>query len=1808
MQLIFGWFSADSVSPGKNLNVVDLSSSVQEGSSKTGGNEIAYLMYSDEFGTLRHAQTLPTYGAIKNSPILPNDEISISNKFLQIDKELNNNYTNRLEVANKKNYVHSYYVSRYYTIQSSLISGYSGIDTTSTIPDPDSLNIKVVDSSGNKFVDSSGKKMYEVILQRYSLDNSSPERQGAFYKIIVLLPVSNAINLYLIYDKCELTIGGISKNQFLGYKETINSVPFYEKVAEESEVVDHSSYDKRVYSTQLFSHKSAINDKAKVDQPGWKSYVPKKAIQDPRTFQSFNWRLVAKVLYNFNVVKDIYSNDQRTKIRAAVIYAGSEVNPRYPYIFANAESSPFNINSYIFENPASSIIDKSSRDYWKVNLDEDSIFNYDFDFLFWSPTNPISEDQARKLIELNKKGISIFLDCSRITSLPLQKFGAEHLGFNFSSTRTSTGLIEISDSYVNANQTINAWSLSDFNESSTSGVRQYGIFGLRKNLLNQATQMSVKCFKTDSDFSSIQNSVIARVGSNALIFRKSYNTQNTIAANAPSIYFCSDDLSTYVNDPYPLIGFSPSSQNNKEKNELIFNQTGSPSTDFSSVNPIIEGPSKIFYNIISESIKNKVLSSRTTVADASFIWHVSPWRNSWTINGKNNSGQVTVLTDQEKTAYNFSEKTEIKQDQNSQNAKKFFAREIHVKGTSSISQMLVNDFVDSNINDASILARDFSNVEFYIECTNDNVQFVNFSKVDSSDYLYGQKVSSLGSYPYNVFKLSAEAFNQIRNLSPVELSAYSIIDSIEFDFSSIGYPYILVDESDYLSSSSNEIKIPKAYLGEAQQVKKYNFDLDIEYSYKKITEVSSQYLVNWEAPFSVDVSGSGTFNTTIPTTTNQERSELISISQMPDNPIEINDSDSRFNNYPYSSKIYSRTDIVIPDIYQTNNVLNNFHFTNDIEKSKRWDEYKLITYNNSGNTVTTDSGSSSTSTNVSTNRNFSGPYGYVNRKYKRGSKIDIVANTETGDGSIDGERYSWSNSIMSGTNVLSDLKIWSSLVYYDNTDRVVIFGDLFHKWMVSFAAAKSPSNVREYLSSSKTVFLVKEFLKSYPILHECMVQNIVQTFTPNTTNREAISATSAPAYNDTKIIGIKNEYVKYVQYTLKLNGYNINIDGEYGRKTAEAVIKYQTKNNLTFIDGIVDSQTKSLLAIFWLRLKKVQPNQFIRLRDAAPDSDIKDYIDRAVQYSDISNIGNDNAEYRKISFTGVRGPSTITDHLVVQVPANTKKIRSVLIESGAWNTRIKKIWLYNIDLTVNSHIVPNFNQRVKAVFSKEIDKNIPARRSLKINLDNRSNIKYIMIEVEGDKVNGLGPNAEGYSIKDIVFDVLVDSTVITNEKKTYSGTFSGKASGKIKGTALLNSGDYSLIDLKKSISSLCQSVDIQEVLLDNIYVDTENIEQLTLPNGRINITQYSPSNPFKVKYKDSNLNSIINNSLINYSSPDISFSLNPTDGKIVSLSSIPAIVSVSKTSMTPPVNESISNFVISNITSNISDARFTVQNVTGNQYNSEQVINRNKITNYYIKDADNSSATVRNIPSTISADDGLVVLSDQEGRPIGFPNFSSIINSAPNANTSFGYINLVWGLDSSPPYGLRWEFYNVQTKKFYGRRISYYDYINDNPNNIYVALLAYDLDGEESTKNISGGDLYELRLSPLPTKLICPLYSVKVVERNKIFVSAPPKDLSKFDSWFVEVGRGKFYKNTIIPQREYTNFIKNYSGKSITCLYDTTDFVSSTSNLFGTGFYDVIEESPIIVSDNQIRLRHGSVHVYQMQINIPRNRYKIYRR
>ena len=1756
-----GWYSSDEISPANSLSVVDFSQNIPEATVPASLAETDSIMYSDEFGVLRYAQADPYRSQLKHSPILPSAEVSISDKVLDLTSQDGLNFTTSIDNLSTKIFAHSYYVSNHFIIQNNDFPVFTKIISSLPVEDPDSLNIKVVDQNGIKYQNENGEKRYKIVLEKYLPNGGNILASTSFYRIIVLLEDVNPSNLSLVYDKYEITSDRLPKNQFLGYKETINSVNLYEQVQEEAEVVDFSSEDKRVYAVQMFSHKENNLLKHKNDEPGWKAYVPRKAFQDPRTFQSFNWRIVAKINYDYGLIQG------RTSpiVRAAVIKRASESRTQYPYVFSNLEQ--FNINSQrlVIQNPAApNVTDKNLASYWEVSLSDSNIGNYNYDVLFWCPTSAILQEEYIAIRRLLSNGTSVFIDCSNLDISSSSSSGLSLFGVNYSAQNRSSGLLKLSSSYSSGKTTFNGWDMPEYSHST--GNETYGIFGIRKSLID--SQLSqIKSFSNSSDWTSAQTSTIAYLqdGSSyhSIIFKKNYipdqNTNSSATQMPQGVYFCSNAIGTYLNDSYVNSVIGTSVANRGDRNGLTFSS--------SSINSITEGPTKLFYNIVLESIKNKNISSTSVQSQSSILWSVSPWRTSWTINGRKINNRINVLTDKEKQDYNFSEKTEITTDANAQSASTKFCRQI----SPSLANVFDLDFGQNSSINSSIVNRDYSNVTFYIECTNPNVEFLNFGSLGNDQYFYSDNRS-----PYSVYKLSTAAKSQMQLARTVGIDAHSKVNSAEIDFSLVHYPYILVDESEYTSLITDNKKIPSRYLGDTQLVRNYDFSLKNEFSVTKVTETNSTYSVNWEAPFSVKMQGTGTVKNAIVRNENRTARIERSISEVVENYLTISNKNSPFNGMKYSSKIFSRTDILAIDQDSTFVTQNNFHYTDDIPRSKRYQGYRVK--HSSGNseestettTFSTNSFSAFTSDLIGSFASLSDWEDSPNSKWKVGIK----------------QKASDTNVTL---HTLAIHFIHFIASYIDSIYNPEKFGDLEDGDVLDAFLKKTwPANTFSGISSSSTGLnaVAKAYASTYS--GRIFILN-------SSVNGSSGSSVSSRGSYET----VKNSYVRYIQYSLNCQSSIIGlkqkllVDGEYGSKVEAAIFKLQKTKSQSFIDGVVDSETKSVLAHFWLDLKINNPNRLQQLIDQAPDEEVKEYIYSAIAFSDISAVGN--SEYRRISFTGTKGSSYINDYIIVKVPDGTEILHGFYLVAGQWKTKIKHVYLYDKDLvSAGKHVIPNYGRfSIKPFSNRAINVTVLENDVYYIDIAERKGIKYVMLELVGEKIKDHGPYAEGFSVSDIIFDITVNETVQVFEDE--QGPVSGYAEGKIKGTATIDANGYSVVDLNRPLNLVANTASsstlaISEISFSNIYVDAEDL--VHLQTDRYINPNYNSTTPFYF-YQ----NGTQNNSLITYSlnNQNLNFSLEPVNTGNITVSQVPSITSAQKTNTSPASSESIANFSVA--AANTSNKYF-LSSVNNKSFNLQTDPVVTEVTSYYLADADNIAATLRNNISTISAKDGIVVLTNSSGQPIGFPNFASHASSNPSIDVTFGDMLLNWNLNNgTEPAGITWGFYNVTTKNFYGKKISYNEYISGGPNNIYIALLAYDMDGNPQTGNILNGDSFSVAHSAVPTKIIAPLYSVKARGLSKVGISAPPANLSKFDSWFIGVGRGKFFKSVQIPIGQYTNFLKEYAGRSLRCLYDTTSFASNSSDFFGTGYYDVREENPIVVSDNEIKLRHGSVHVYQRQID-----------
>ena len=1571
------------------------------------------------------------------------------------------------------------------------------------------------------------------------------------------------------------------------------------------------------------------------------------------------------------------------------MYSGSLNSIQNPYIFANLEESVINQQNLIFVNPLSSTTDKTKKSYWALNIDtfaSDYFSNpdaYNYDFLVWTPEVIITENQKRAIDTFLSKGVSVFIDCSNLSQASLAASGLINFDFNLTSLEKNTGLIKIVDEYVTGEETLNGWDLDAYHESSTA--KKFGIFGPRWDVFNNNAIRPIRVFNgtPESKDGSAKSIAYIQDGSTnyTAILKDKYNINSEFSAFA---VFSLNPFLTYINDNYGGSGLGISAPNRGESNAYPVGKVGS---QIGLLSEAVIGPNRMFYNILCESNKNKVNSKKQFSKDSTIVWNVSPWRNSWTINGKrDSSGKINVLFDDEKATFKFSEKIEETSDGiNTQVLTNYFCREIN----SSIGSLLVSDFelTSMPIEVESLINADYSNVEFYIECTNDNVGFLNFNKIDNTNYIFSDVKTS-----YTIHQLSAGAKTKVAQ-APLTVDAYSKVLSREFDLGSVYYPYVVLDYSDYQAQINSVINIPSEYLPGSQFVRDYDFAFKTQVFVTEVITNRYSFDVKWKTQFSTDLNVNVTGGIKVVTEKGtaavaEGKGFAIDVQKADPERRVIGNQNSPFGvlGYAYPTNVFSETDITSVKPKARTSVQNSFHYTADIPLTQYGDEYMTGksgpltggTTSSTGvsTTVVTDNTPSATNVVVASNsltriadyatwsQTGSGSYGSGSQV--RGFQLDVRPPAS--------EYESIKQMIKTGFGAFFTTLVanWSKLywfapVVYTSTDKgsVVSLEEKFRLFENQYLNEKNnlpyisistksadqinalhiiyASNSATVTANGKAVNVATTFNLPTGTTGQQFYAKVIERFTnqwaifnPIFTITENVpgyvpqaAAAAAPPQKDTaqdmgSPTGGSNTYMKYLQYTLQQLGYSIKITGVFDPATHNAVVKFQNdkKLNPNRNYGVVDSETKSVLATYWLNLAKNNTAKFDQLRKNAFQYQIVRFIDAAIQYSDISNICNPStsSDYRRISYTGIAGPTAIEDSIYIEVPqvpdAKTgqpmawQELNSIKIQAGSWPVIIKDISLYTTDLVSSTFTTPGpaAGDMFFQLGSGEI---LGANQSKEISLNGKRGIKYVRVHVVGQKINlPVTTFAEGFSIADVKFNVTTP-TLGKGATEDTSGLFGVNAdavgSGVMLGTTTVQSGDFGVFKLGTIAdaigypNSTIDSVTLTNIDIDVVAMDEDGNPKLDLDGNLVsNNYNFTPDN--QTLYSSGDWNSLDE---IEFSVDELNFTVESISGSTVMGGVSPSIYGVNKKS--PTATTALSALEISQQFEILNNRAPVYQIVTTNgvEIVSKEYSLEYDVNNFYLADADaNSISQKQNIKKSINAKDGAVILLNEDNTASGFPDYSKF--DQPNVDISFSATMLKWNLKDSngilmpPPEGLQWGFYNIRTKEFLGKKIEY-QYLASNKRDVFIGALAFDADGDaKTTDNILGIDnrVGTLAQFQFPAKSICPIYSVRVSDRAKIAVSNPPAYLSKFDTWFVNVSRGRFYKQIEVPiNYNFIDWVKNYKGVTLRCFYDTTRIPIPSSGLFGSGYYDIFEENPIVISQNEIQLRHGSVHVAQEQLD-----------
>lgn len=647
------------LSPEKNVVVLDTSRVMDQGPS---GNEITKkLYYANALGILED----------ENGNQLISDEFPTIADVFNVQEDYNPLPGSEYVSDNMLPFVH---VSRYFHI------AYWGqsIGTTEKLVKND-FGIRIVDSNGKEYVDQNGKPRYAIKISVAPFNRPTTSYDQAPYRIMAYVDTDSNEELYLSYNKIELDTSLNIVNQDPGWKEILNPIPYYDYQAEESMVVDPAHRDKRWYSTKPLSYKENVLGQSRTNTQGFRAFVPKKAVADPRIFQLFRWRISC----DFKNAYKVDPNIRTQSIKCGVIVTNSNPTSRAPYAFLNLQRSGFNATGVRFENPLSPENATPSTDtfqeyasYWYVNFD--TVTHQDlakFDILIWAPSASQFNfgPYANKVDYFtNTLGGTLFIDTNTFTDATnLELTFGPSINPSNGQRRSTSGAPSrysnnINSSYnveselINGLSTLGGWNIGDIGSTPSMTNDELKTLSYWQSLYSVSTrtsnprwycqQMSTPIYPMVYDPSREQyrwkwvwkSSVAISDGSTPtyedkylIAQRKTPGNGNIIYSSAGVLYSCSA-LFSYATTS--VVSDNLGSEVYRDDNYRIYINSS-----------LIEGAMKLLFNASLLAARGKVLSDNVENQYSTEWTYATSWKSSWVINASND-----VLSESEKTRFNFS--------------------------------------------------------------------------------------------------------------------------------------------------------------------------------------------------------------------------------------------------------------------------------------------------------------------------------------------------------------------------------------------------------------------------------------------------------------------------------------------------------------------------------------------------------------------------------------------------------------------------------------------------------------------------------------------------------------------------------------------------------------------------------------------------------------------------------------------------------------------------------------------------------------------------------------------------------------------------------------------------------------------------------------------------------------------------------------------------------------------------------------------------------------------------------------------------
>jgi peptidoglycan hydrolase-like protein with peptidoglycan-binding domain len=796
------FYSNEELTPANNLSIIDVSQSIPE--NKASQNSGVKTFFANELGILEDEN---------GSTLFPTSNITVSDTILGKDyvtEELNEFDINSLE------FFHHYYVSRFFTAAPSGFS-IAEIDDYLSPSYIRFLNIKVIDSNNQEYVDiNTGRKKYKILLDPYLTEQNSQEADVP-YKIIVGLDATSPVGLKLVYDKVECDSNGKIINQNLRYSETINARPYFKLLPEESFVVDNS-YRKKVFSVKKYNKKYSDVFTNYSTSTGYSVYVPKKALADNRTFEVFNWRLIARSKQSLNLeLVDYFASLEETTgikqktIQAAVLYDSTDTTSLdniKPYIFYRLQNSPFNFSKFSFSNPLRENQEKNQASYWMVDINSVDTLE-DFDIVAFRPTKKLSE-RATSIISnyVKIQNGTILVDGSNYPSN--EPFISSDLFLNTLNTANVPAYYEYNTSSKILDESKNGgWNI----DQSIFENEDFGIFGLKKpayRYINSTIPKS-KSLINIGESSSSSDSV-------GVLLEFSSSGDSVSQGN---IIFTSFSFFEYCNSIYSI----------SSKATVLDANNGPIAVDEADTGllaSVVEGPFKLLYNCVSYAMYSRAYAGTVLDTRSSLFNFVGQWNSSWAMN-------QDALLDQEKELY-F--KNIIIDSLNSRQARDL--TELY----SSVEDYYLKNIYNNlpSYHRDKITYIDLSQVEFFLEITNPDIIIHNSVKVSNQE-----EAVELYNIPTSYY---------LHKLNNSKQKAYAYTDTIspKINIPDGFGPYVVREVP---SIKSSDIKTINNQIDPINYFQSYPFELESAYSYQTATDKPLNFSGNYTANLRIRYQGTG---------------------------------------------------------------------------------------------------------------------------------------------------------------------------------------------------------------------------------------------------------------------------------------------------------------------------------------------------------------------------------------------------------------------------------------------------------------------------------------------------------------------------------------------------------------------------------------------------------------------------------------------------------------------------------------------------------------------------------------------------------------------------------------------------------------------------------------------------------------------------------------------------------------------------------------------------------------------------------------